>query len=76
MGNQKRHRQEVRALVHEWNELVEVNERNALRQEQIMRRLRAIGALDDMPVPYSVVRHGQASPFRGVLPGKPNGNLS
>jgi hypothetical protein len=76
MGNPKRHRQEVRALVHELNELVDVNERNALRQEQIMRRLRALGALDDMPVPYSVVRRGQPGPVIGTLSAKPDGSLS
>jgi hypothetical protein len=76
MGNPKRHRQEVRALVSEWNDLVEKNERNTFRQEQIMRRLQAIGAWQDVPVGYAVTRRGRASSVSGQLSSKPDGRLS
>ena len=76
MGNPKRHRQEIRALVCEWNEIVDQSERNALRQEQIMRRLRSLGAVEDFPIAYAVTRRGQASPLNGTLSGKPDGKLS
>jgi Ni,Fe-hydrogenase III large subunit len=75
MGNPKRHRQEIRALIESWNKIVDKNERNALKQEQIMRRLRELGAVEDLPIAYSVTRRGRQA-VQGALPGKPDGALS
>ena len=69
---------EIHELVTEWNKIVEVHERNELRQTQIIRRLTELRAIATVqPVPFSVVsRPGQPSGVNGQLTPKPNGALS
>lgn len=75
MRNPRRYRNQIRVLVNEFNELVDQNERNALRQEQILRQLGRLGALD-APIPFSVVVRTGEQAAKQELSAKPDRGLS